>query len=90
MTQRFGRPTLLTCKPVATWPHLHFSACGSQELAQTALEAHFGGGSTLRFQPLFEIPHANLVLDLGLPDSHRNDRLTAAYVIDPIVFTKHP
>jgi len=90
MTGRFGRPTLSTCEPVTVAFHLHFLGCCFHELAQSALEAHFGGRSTLRFQPLFEIPHANLVLDLRLPDSHRNGRLTAAYVTDPIVFTKHP
>lgn len=28
------------------------------------------------------------MLDLGLPDNHRNRRLSASYIVDPIVFAK--
>ena len=64
--------------------------CGfssSQNFAK-AFKAHFGGCSTLRLQPLFELPDPNLVLNCRLPDHNRDRRLSSANILHPIVLAK--
>jgi len=39
---------------------------------------------------MFEILKANSMLNLGLSDENRNNRLAAAHRINPIVFAKYP
>ena len=42
----------------------------------------------MRVQPLLEVPHPNLMLNLRLPNHNRYSRQTSAYIIDPVVLAK--
>lgn len=88
MTDRSFRPTLSTYETLSTTLHLHFSVFPSHEFPQSALEAHFGGRSTLRLQPLLELPNPDLMLDSRLSDHNRDRRLTSANIIHPFVLAK--
>jgi hypothetical protein len=59
MTRRRCRPPY----PFDLQPrsHLHLPDRSLHKIPETTLKAHFGGGSSLRLQPLFELPDPNLV-----------------------------
>jgi hypothetical protein len=60
---------------------------GFKELSQIALERLLSGRFSICSEPVFEIPDANSVLDLGFLDSDRNRRILMDRV-HPIVLAE--